>query len=216
MKVLQLELFYNKSIRLKKSLLLLPLLLYLFNLNAQEKNNVKLRIEPGVLLKTESENLGILFNIEPIIKFSKNTVIGLRFGIALNPQKFKINDSSQFFINSLHDNGVISFVPTFDYYLNENNYRPYIGLGIGYYLFDNIDVSYQNGSADVFKARVKNQVGILLRGGLELGNTRLGLEYNFCSKADIKIPNNQIIGTVDSSYLGVSLGFIILGRERRL
>jgi hypothetical protein len=179
----------------------------LLNLNAQ----VILRIEPGVLLETDSENIGLLLNIEPKVKFSENIIIGLRFGIAVNPQKFKIEDSSQFFIDDLDDNGIISFVPTFDYYLNKNNYRPYVGLGLGYYLFNNIDVSTRNGSVKVLEGSVNNQLGFLLRGGLEIGNTRCGLEYNFIPKANIEIPNGQTIGTVNNSYFGVSIGFAIGG-----
>ncbi len=209
MKLFQLEFFYNKDTTLKEKLFRIIVLLCLFNLNAQ----VKLRIEPGVLLETDSENLGILLNIEPKVKFSENTIIGLRLGIAVNPQKFKIDNSAQFFIDDLDDNGIISFVPTFDYYLNENNYRPYIGLGLGYYLFNDIDISSRNDSVEILRGSVNNQVGFLLRGGLELGNTRFGLEYNFIPKADIKIPNDQIIGTVDNSYLGLSIGFTIGNRK---
>ena len=196
---------------LKKNLILTTLLFCLFNLNAQEENSLTLRIEPGFLLYSDSENLGLLLNIEPKIKSSENTVIGLRFGVALNSQKFKNIDSSQFFIDDQNDNAVISFVPTFDYYLNENNYCLYIGIGLGYYLWSYIDVSRRNGSVDVLEGSVNDQVGFLLRGGFELGNTRLGLEYNFILKADIEIPNGQIIGTVDNSYLGVSIGFTIGG-----
>ncbi len=204
------EFCHNKNTTLKKKLFLTTLLFCLLNVNAQ----VTLRIEPGVLLETDSNNLGLLLNIEPKVKVYENSVIGLRFGISINPQKFEIDDSSQFFIDDLDDNGIISFVPTFDYYLNENYYRPYIGLGIGYYLFNNIDVSNRNGSLGILEGSVNNQLGFLLRGGLELGNTRFGLEYNFIPKADIEMPNGQIIGTVDNSYLGLSIGFIIGGRKR--
>ncbi|MEB3345758.1 hypothetical protein U6A24_09815 [Aquimarina gracilis] len=107
----------------------------------------------------------------------------------------------------------MSFVPTFDYYFNESYYRPYAGIGLGYYIFNNIDVSDQNGSSNGLEGSVNNQLGFLVRGGLELGNTRLGLEYNFITKADIEIPNGEIIGTVDNSYLGLSFGFVIGGRE---
>ena len=61
-----------------------------------------------------------------------------------------------------------------------------MGFGVGPYLLTNyIDVfvySSQNG----FEVYVKNQVGLLLRGGWESEKLRLGLEYNFISKADIK------------------------------
>ena len=182
---------------------------YLFGLNAQ----VKLKVEPGVLLETDSENLGLLLNIEPHVKASEKTVIGLRFGIAVNPQKINIDNDSSFFIDELDDNGIISFVPTFDYYFNINRIKPYLGLGTGYYVFNNIDVSNRN-TAITVEGNVKNQLGFLIRGGLQLGNTRFGLEYNFIPKADIKIPDDQIIGTIDNSYLGLSIGFIIVGKEK--
>lgn len=180
-----------------------------FNTNAQ----VKFRIEPGVLLNADSENLALLLNIEPKVQTSENIVFGLRIGLATNTQKFKINDPSQFFIDDAHDNGIISFVPTFDYYLNQNNNRPYVGLGLGYYLFNGTDVSTRNGSREVLEGSVNNQLGFLIRGGLEIGNTRYGLEYNLIPKATIEIPNGQTIGTVDNSYFGLSIGFTI-GGER--
>ena len=182
---------------------------YLSGLNAQ----VKLKVEPGVLLETDSENLGLLLNIEPHVKASEKTVIGLRLGIAVNPQKINIDNDSSFFIDELDDNGIISFVPTFDYYFNINRIKPYLGLGTGYYLFNNIDVSNRN-TALIVEGNVKNQLGFLIRGGLQFGNTRFGLEYNFIPKADIKIADDQIIGTIDNSYLGLSIGFIIVGKEK--
>lgn len=205
MKVFQLQFLNNKNSSLMKKLLLISLLFGLLNLNAQ----VKLRIEPGFILKTESENLGLMLNVEPNIEISKNSAIGLRFGLALNPQKFENNYSSQFFFDDKNDNAVISFMPTFDYYLNENYTRPYFGLGLGYYLFSSVIIA--NPSQNVTEGSVNNQLGFLLRGGIEWGKTKLGLEYNYIPKADIKIPSSQTIGTVDNSYFGVSIGFTIGG-----
>ncbi len=213
MTVFQHKLFCNKSVMLKKKIVFILVVFSLFNLNAQEDNYIKLRIELGFLLKTDSENLGLLLNVEPHIKISENKVIGFRFGIALNPAKFKNNDSSQFFINEQDNNAVISFMPTFDYYLNEEKYRPYIGLGIGYYVFNYTDVSLRNGSSNVLEGRVNNQLGVLVRTGFKIGNTRIGLEYNIVPKGDIKIPDGQIVGTVNNSYLGLSIGFKIGSRK---
>ncbi|MBL4668369.1 MAG: hypothetical protein HRT73_05085 [Flavobacteriales bacterium] len=198
---------------LKKQLLFIALLFCLFNLNAQEKNTIKLGIEPGILLFSSSENLGLLFNIEPKLKISKNAFMGLRIGIVLNPQKFENHDSLQFEIDEEFDeefdNGGISFVPTIDYYLNGNNYRPYLGLGVGAYLLTSYVDVISNTSSDEFEVKVNKQVGVLLRGGFESSRLRFGLEYNFIQKADIKIPNGEVIGTVDNSYLGLSFGLII-------
>lgn len=185
-----------------KKLLSLLLLFGLSNLSAQ----VKLRIEPGVLLKTESKNTGLLLNLEPHIEVSKNRVIGLRFGVSLNSQKFETANDSPFSIDEQNDNAVISFVTTFDYYLNEDRRRPYLGLGIGYYLLSPIDVK-EAGNQNTLEGTIKNQLGLLLRGGLEIGNTRFGIAYNFIPKADIKISNDALAGKVINSYLGLSIGF---------
>lgn len=212
MGIFQLKLFCNKKTILKRQLLLIIVFFFMFNLNAQDESNIKWQIEPGVLVLSDSENFGLLLNVEPKIKISKNKVIGLRFGVALNTQKFKNNDRSQFNINDQQNNAVISFVPTFDYYLNEEKYRPYLGFGLGYYLFNYTDV-FRIGSVNALEGRAKNQLGVLIRCGFESGNTRFELEYNFIPKADIEIPDGQIIGTVNNSYLGLSIGFTIGGRK---
>lgn len=208
----------------KKAILLTTLLFCLFNLNAQENSNVKLAVETGILpLSSGSENLAFFLNVEPKIKVSINTFIGLRFGITLNPQTFENYDLLQFNIDNKSDHALLSFVPTVDYYLNdfslnENPFRSYLGLGIGYHLLSDIDISRTiivNPSEDVFEASVKKRIGLLLRGGLESNKLRFGLEYSLIPKADIEIPNGQTIGTVKNSYLGLSIGFIIGGRRNK-
>lgn len=192
----------------KKKLLFLIVLSSFFNLVAQQSQGIKLRIEPGLILSSGSENIELLLNIEPKIEISENIAIGMRFGIALNAQEFK-SISSDFFIDDESDNAVISFTPTFDYYLNDEKYRPYLGLGLGYYVFSYVDLSRRNGSGEVLEGSMSNKLGFLIRGGFESGKTRIGLEYNLIPKADIEIPNNEIIGEVKSVYLGISIGFTL-------
>ncbi|WP_378172401.1 hypothetical protein [Aquimarina sp. SS2-1] len=203
MKVFELDFFDNKKTDLKEFLFLIVLFC-----GCNSYTQPKLRIEPGILLATESDNLGLLFNTEPHIKISENMLIGLRFGIAINPQKIEIDNSASFFVDDLDDNAIISFLPTFDYYLNDKQYCPYVGIGLGYYIFNNIDVS-MNGTSEILEGSVNNQPGFLVRGGLEIGKTRLGLEYNFIPEADIEIQKGQVIGTIDNSYVGLSIGFTI-------
>ena len=61
----------------------------------------------------------------------------------------------------------------------------------------------------VLEVSVDNQVGILLRGGLSLWKLIVGLEFNFIPKTNIEIPNEQKIGTVSNSYIGLSVGYEI-------
>lgn len=192
----------------------LPALLILFcvlPINAQEKNNVQLQVAPGILVKNESENLGLLLNVEPHIAISSRSAIGLRFGLAVNPQKFDNNGNTPFRFDPEKDNGILSFMPTYTYYLNDRYVRPFVGVGVGYYAFSSIDL--ENPTENVAEGSVNNQLGFLVRGGLKWRKTSLGLEYNIVPKSDVSIPTGEIIGTVDNSYLGLSIGFT-LGSSR--
>ena len=77
------------------------------------------------------------------------------------------------------------------------------------YLLNYIDVSKRNGSVELLEGDVSDQPGILLRGGFEIGHTRIGLEYNVIPKADIELPTREIMGTVNNSYLGLNVGFTL-------
>lgn len=199
---------------LKKILLPITLLFCLFNLNAQEKNSIKLAIETGFLpLSSDSENLGLFLTIEPKVKVLEKIFIGLRIGATLNSQTFENNANSQYIIHEEYDHGIISFVPTFDYYLSESDFRPYLGLGLGFHLLSDVDVSLVTAYKDTFEVRASKQIGLLLRAGLEPGKLRLGLEYSFIPKANIEIPSGEAIGTVDNSYFGLSIGLIIGGKK---
>lgn len=194
---------------LKKQFVVILLFFSLLNLHSQDKNSMTVRIEPGALLWTDSENLGLLLNVEPNINILEKFVIGLRFGLAVNSQKFEEDQSTQFTIDDQNDNAIFSFMPTFDYYLNFNYTRPYLGLGLGYYALSQVDID-QPGPG-LLDGSVNNQIGVLLRGGIEHGKMRFGFEYNYVPKADITVPDGQIAGTVENAYFGVSVGFRIGG-----
>ncbi|TRX54837.1 hypothetical protein FNH22_18965 [Fulvivirga sp. M361] len=217
---------------LRKILLLVTLLFRLFNLNAQEQGNIKLKIEAGFDL----EKPGLFLNVEPKVRATKNSVIGLRVGVVgysgtksvstIDTQTTGNNADFEYIINEKSGNGIISFVPTFDHYLNENIFlnkhffRPYLGLGVGYYLLGTyIEVTQldkANASEDEIKGSVSNQVGLLVRGGIEFDKLIIGLEYNFTPKADIELPDGQTIGTIDLSFFGLSFGFTIgLGKSAK-
>lgn len=199
---------------LKKIVLPIALIFCLASLHAQEARNIKLSIEAGLLPVSESENLGIFLNIEPKLKIVENGFLGLRLGLVINPQSIEFYDPFLFSINEEFDNGGFSFVPTFDYYIHTKNFRPYLGAGIGAYLVTkSIDI-FENTSSNRFEANVKNQLGFLFRGGIERNRFRFGIEYNLILKRDIEIPDSPAVGTVDNSYLGLSIGFMILSNKR--
>ncbi len=213
-----------------KTIMLLNILLFcLLSLSAQEDSNIKLKIETGIIWTSESANPGFpwfngfFLRVEPKLKTSTNTFIGLRIGASVNeqknekfnlPQLYRYNNPNSGIIQFINpDNGIISIVPTFDYCFIGKKNRPYLGGGIGYYFLVNYtDVSQRglvNASENVLEVSVNNQVGFLFRGGFEFSKLIVGLELNYIPKADIEIPNGQIVGTVDNSYIGLSIGYAI-------
>lgn len=211
--------------------MLLKIVLFgLLPLSAQVDSHLKLKIETGILWTAQSANPdfpgfnGFFLRVEPKLKTSINTFIGLRIGASINEQKnenFDLAQSYRYnnpendgFINFTNpDNGTFSIVPTFDYYFMEKKNRPHLGIGVGYYFLTNYtDVSpigITDPSEEIFRASVHNQIGFLLRGGLEVKKLTIGLEVNYIPKAELEIPNGDIIGTVNNSYIGLSIGYII-------
>lgn len=209
---------------LKKIILSQIVFLYLFNLNAQEQSNIKLKIETGLLWDSVEGRIyhsGPFLNVEPKLKTSKNTVIGLRIGAALNTQRILISDPSQFYINNnVGFNGVISLGPTFDYYFTTDNFRPYLGIGFGHNFLTTTKNGFDigNPSGDV-ELSIDNQVGLLFRGGFDLhklvigrfdfSKFDLGLAFNYIPKSDVELSNGQKIGTVVTSNVALSIGHTI-------
>ena len=89
-------------------------------------------------------------------------------------------------------------------------------MGMGYYVLSTVDVFANPGSQNVQEGTIKNQLGLLLRGGLEWGNTRLELEYNFIPKANIEIINDRVVGKVNNSYFGISVGFQLGSKKKSI
>lgn len=220
-----------------KTLILLNVLMFcLLSLSAQEDSNIKLKIETGVLWTAKPANPsfpwfnGFFLHAEPKLKTSTSTFIGLRIGVSVNEQK---NENFDFLQSYFYDNpndGIIQFinpdnssfslVPTFEYCFIEKKNRPYLGVGVGYYFLTNYtDVSRRgiaNPSDVKLEVSVNKQVGILLRGGFEVNRLIFGLEGNYIPKADIEISTGQIIGTVDNSYIGLSIGYALgLGKNSK-
>ena len=197
-----------------------------FNLSAQKDRNVKLKIEGGFLWGVVEERgyrSGRFLCVEPKLKTSDKTIIGLRIGGAVNYQKIRTTDPFYYlFDNNLgasNVNTVLSFVATYDYYSNKNSkFNPYFGLGFGYYFLDTSrDVFVLGIPFDEIETNVNNKLGILIRGGLnlykvklldaDLSNFTLGIEFNLIPKTDIELTDGPVIGTILNSNVALAIGY---------
>jgi len=217
--------FLQYAVLIKSAMLFLILMFSTFNLSAQKTSNVKLKIEGGLLWgapeRRDYRNGRFLF-VEPKLRSSRNSIIGLRIGGALNYQKVTTTDPLYSLIdNNLgvnNFNTVLSFVPTFDYYYKKSNANPYFGLGIGYHILDSTkDVYIWDVPFNEVETTVKNKFGFLLRWGLnlykvklanaDLSNFILGIELNFIPRTDIELPNGTVIGTVANTNIALAFGY---------
>lgn len=224
---LKLSYFHNKGGLLKTILSLTILLSSFVNLSAQKEQTIKLKVEAGLNWKPAERNAiwdwGQIYGLEVKLKTSENTFIGLR--IQAN-ENFQINEKykpAQFFIdNDIKINYFeatsgtqISFVPTFDYYFSGNRIQPYLGAGIGYYMLAPPLKFLQNSTTPgVLETTVGNQLGLLVRGGIDIGKISVGLEFNYILEADIKIPSGLVIGTVNDSFIALLIGYSFGLRKR--
>lgn len=137
--------------------------------------------------------------------------MGVRISCVVNSQTFIESNRFQYLFEDKYDHGFLSTVPTLDYFWPLRNTIPFVGLGIGPYLLANeVDVTEVSSASsdDLLQINVDYQFGALVRGGIEVGKARFCVEYNFIPNATIETPEGDQIGNVESSYLGVSFGWL--------
>lgn len=146
-------------------------------------------------------NGGVLFAIEPKYAVIDLLAIGFRYEAAATAHEYNINNSNQ-------SNGKAntSYFLTSDYYFSNKSFRPFVGGGVGLFVFANFD------SSNIFNLfptdssyhsiPTTSKFGFMVRAGFEASHFRLGIEYNFVGNG--------------ASYLGLKVGaFIGGGRKKR-
>jgi len=215
-------LYFNRKGILFETIILLMILFYFFaNLSAQNEPNVKLKVEAGINWKPAEKNRNywdwaIHLSLEPKLKTSKNTFIGLKILVTENFPNNEVYRSPQFFIDNnirinfseANSTNLISVVPTFDYYFSKKKLNLYLGTGIGIYILEPaIKFLKESTSSMVLKTGVDDQLGFLIRGGIDIWKLIIGLEFNYVLEAEIKTQDGLIIGSVDDSFIALSIGY---------
>ena len=205
---------------LKNKILLVVFTLLLQTLQAQIENRIIVGVDFGAALASD---LGVLMAIEPKYNINGNNSIGLRLGVAfVLGRNIEESQNSQYTIEegfTFHK--VSSLVATFDRYLRKESsgIQPFLGGGIGYYMLSKLhQITIEDSSSGdlVSSTKIKDKIGILTRGGFELGKFRLGFEYNIIPKSKIQTTNVDIAGSVRDSYFGVSIGCIFGGGKKKV
>jgi hypothetical protein len=183
---------------------LLPLLLFILctksaftQIYDREFKPFKIDISAGYAIPQASgAKGGLLFAIEP-----KYAFVGDRFSCGLRLEAAILTPAEDTTdISTLQSQANISGLLTGDYYFNNNNLRPFLGAGFG--LYSVVNQTGKDEGALLPNATFSNRLGFMLRGGIEWGHLRTGLEYNFVSSK---------INEVKNGYFGIKVGILLGG-----
>jgi len=94
-----------------------------------------------------------------------------------------------------------------------------LGIGLGPYLLAGfIDVTEYASSDNprtLHEVNVKDQWGVLLRGGMQSQKIRLTIECNWITAGEIFLSNGKRAGKVRPAYYALTAGFAIRGKSDR-
>ena len=182
---------------------------------------MKVKIEGGLLwdaVEGTTYLSGPFLNLEPKLKISRNAVLGLRLGAAINTQRILNSDPNLYYIeNEMGINSATSVGTSLDYYLSESPANPYIGFAISYYLLNTSKKGFiLSNASEPRSIEIENQLGYLLRAGLnlpELGQLKLnrfilGMEFHYIPKAQVNTTQGDPVGNVAMSNLALSIGHL--------
>lgn len=167
-------------------------------IDGQEKGKIRVGLDLGYA--SAKGGGGVLVVLEPKYNLTDNSSVGLRLGSAAFGRAVEIDGESLDLDISTNAN----YLVTYDYYFNNGNssVAPFLGTGLGVYSLASVSANENS----ILGIASKSEFGGMIRGGVELGKFRLGLEYNIIPKTDLESGGN-----VKNSYLGFSLGFYVGG-----
>ena len=155
---------------------------------------------------------GIVLALEPKYAVIPNLAVGLRMEGAIIAKFSGYDENGNAMNTKVKAAG--SYLATGDYYFT-NNYalRPFVGAGAGIFSLAGIEV---NSSSENISGG--SEFGGMVRGGIEAGHFRLGLEYNLVPKTTFEgydSNGNYVTGlTSSNNYIGIKIGACIGGGRK--
>jgi outer membrane protein X len=155
---------------------------------------------------------GIIFAVEPKYAVIPNLAIGLRMEGAIIAKFSGYDEDGNAMNTKVKAAG--SYLATGDYYFTNNfALRPFAGVGAGIFSLAGIEL---NSSSENISGGSK--FGGMVRGGVEAGHFRIGLEYNIVPKTTFEgydSDGNYVTGlTSSNNYIGIKIGAFIGGGRR--
>ncbi|MDR1198490.1 MAG: porin family protein [Prevotellaceae bacterium] len=165
-------------------------------LSAQSQEFKPFRVDMGLgygLPFTDGLDGGVQFYVEPKYEIIPQIAVGLRWeGSLFAGSKDDEGNSVDVKLSS-------AYMVTGDYYLTNNKFRPFVGLGLGIYSVGGVSVDDNTETDDVFEG--KSNFGALLRAGFDISHFRFALSYTYGGK----------INDETFHFFGITVGFYLGG-----
>ncbi|MCI4443749.1 MAG: hypothetical protein JHC39_09645 [Lentimicrobium sp.] len=191
---------------MRKIILLALLTLAVANGYSQEKGRFRFGLDFGYV--PTGGGGGGMISFEPKYNLTNNMNVGLRMGVAGVARDVQASGGQ---VTSAKISGIGSLVGTYDYYIHIGSLSlvPYLGVGLGYYSIANVETE---GSSYTSPVASTSEMGGLIRGGIEWGKLRVGVEYNILPDSKLQDVNGNVTDvTVTNSYIGLHIGFYLGG-----
>lgn len=198
---------------MRKWMFCIGLVLLLCKVEAQEFKKFKTGIGSGMASPSNHNEAGILFYVEPGYRVTDALLVNFRLETALI-----LADESDFENNA---SGLGSYTVNAQYYLGNNKFRPFAGLGVGFFRLATYKaelIPNGGGSVDYGYA---NKPGFYTRGGFDWGHMNVSIDYNFVTASTVEsidqVNANPVMVRKKSSnsYVGFRFGFSIGGGKNK-
>lgn len=169
---------------------------------AQEYKPFKLGVGLGYAMPSGAgAGAGVLFGIEPAYRVNDALAVGLRMewaaivrGLSTEIDSY---DASAAAVGSYTLNG--------QYYFGNDNFRPYVGAGVGLFSLAAVSVEASSAGGSV-GAAAESKIGFYPRIGFDAGHFNFNIDFNIIGKSDLGNDNS-----VKNSYVGFRIGGFFFG-----
>jgi hypothetical protein len=179
----------------------------------------KVNLSIGAAVPASNGGGGVLFSIEPKYGINDQIDVGVRFEGAAIARNVVANGNT----SSGDAQLASSFILTGNYFLSNERFRPFIGLGAGIYGIAGTGFTATSGTGGTStngNINAASVFGGMGRVGFKTGHFVLGIEYNLIPNSNSVVYDsngtNKIGTSVQSknSYAGFKVGFDIGGGRR--
>lgn len=193
---------------MKKQLLTLALMVFTSVAFAQDYKAFKVGLGLGYAGAPDGEG-GIAVYLEPAYRVSDEIAIGLRMETAVLLKGVSTDGTTIDSDGSASANG--SFTLNGQYYLSNEKFRPFVGLGLGLYSLASVEIAGDDGALSA-----GTEFGFYPRVGFDYGHLNLIFDYNFIPNTDgtIDINTNPQEVEIKNSYFTIKLGVSIGGGSK--